>query len=210
MNDSKCRQFRALYAIKLWAMVDMNESDSSCVQGFRCYKQLKAINDMSPLGLKLKVVDAMITLVITYPSYSFSLLLPTDCDENNEIKADGGGQIRRDAERGIRWWHAQEEMRGTEKEQKGEHEAKAPERQTFRCSRRAIGNEEIHYRGVRKRPFGKFAARSRTHGRKLGSGSTLSTPWRMHLKAKTNFPSTSPTFPLTMPHSAIESISDSK
>ena len=41
--------------------------------------------------------------------------------------------------------------------------------------------------------------RSRTHGRKLGSGSTLSTPWRMHLKAKTNFPSTSPTFPLTMP-----------
>ena len=40
-----------------------------------------------------------------------------------------------------------------------EHEAKGAERQTFRCSRRAIGNEEIHYRGVRKRPFGRFAAK---------------------------------------------------
>ncbi|WJZ92222.1 hypothetical protein VitviT2T_011232 [Vitis vinifera] len=40
-----------------------------------------------------------------------------------------------------------------------EHKAKGAERQTFRCSRRAIGNEEIHYRGVRKRPFGRFAAK---------------------------------------------------
>ena len=40
-----------------------------------------------------------------------------------------------------------------------EHEAKGAERQNFRCSRRAIGNEEIHYRGVRKRPFGRFAAK---------------------------------------------------